>query len=219
MLSSYQIGLARKGISMPEIDFMALITSSMIDYGPVFLGLIMLLSPFGVPVPATPIILAAGAMVKTGTVEWSSFSIVLLVSVVLSDCISYLMGRYAGQKLTNHKRISKSGAWQKAQRQIRDNAPLAIFTSHSLITSLGLATNMLAGTSSYPFKRFLLWDFVGRVFWILIYGGIGYFLGGQSEMLEHVTGRMLPLVLIAAICVFIFYQYIRKNRTVRLDHA
>jgi membrane protein DedA with SNARE-associated domain len=106
---------------MPEIDFMALITSSMIDYGPVLLGLIMLLTPFGVPVPATPIILATGAMVKTGAVEWSSFSTVLLVSVVLSDCISYLMGRYAGQKLTNHERISKRRICWPAQAAIRSN--------------------------------------------------------------------------------------------------
>jgi membrane protein DedA with SNARE-associated domain len=55
------------------------------------------------------------------------------------------------------------------------------------------------------------------VFWILIYGGIGYFLGGQTEILELITGRMLPLVLVVAICVFIFYQYIRKHRTVRLS--
>ena len=129
------------------------------------------------------------------------------------------MGRYAGQKITKHKRISNSDMFLTVKLAREIHAPVTIFSSHSLITSLGLATNLLAGTIRYPFKRFLLWDSAGRVVWILAYGGIGYFLGGQAELIEIVAGRLMPLVIAGAICVFIFYQLIRKNRNLRLEHV
>ena len=73
VLRSNQSGDTHKGTSMAEIDFLTTITRLLVDNGPILLGLIMLLSPFGIPVPATPIILAVGTLVKTGSVEWSSY--------------------------------------------------------------------------------------------------------------------------------------------------
>ena len=192
---------------MPEIDLLSYLTQSLTLYGPVAIGLAMLIAPFGVPIPATPILVAAGAMVRTGALEWSSFVIVMLASVVLSDCLSYTMGRYAGKRFVNHDRLSKSDMWRKAQAKFHQNAALAIITSHSLITSLGLPVNLLAATSKYPFDRFLLWDTVGRVLWILLYGGIGFFLGSQPEFLEFVSGRLMPWILIPAVGILVINNY------------
>jgi membrane-associated protein len=200
----------RIGATMPEIDLLSYFTHSLTLYGPLAIGLAMLIAPFGVPIPSTPILIAAGAMVRTGALEWPSFALVMLISVVLSDCMSFAMGRYAGQRFVNNKRLSNSKIWGTARSKIRQNAAFAVVISHSLITSLGLPVNLLSGTSSYAFGRFLLWDVVGRVLWILAYGGIGLFLGSQANLLELFSGRLLPCILILAVGFLVIY----KSRTI-----
>ncbi len=197
---------------MPEIDLLSYFMDTMTLRGPLVFGLVMIISAFGVPVPVTPLLLAGGAMVRQGTLEWSSFAIVMLAGVVLSDSVTYALGRFAGQWIAGRERFSKSETWRKAQEKIRSDAALAIFTSHSLITSLGLPTTIIAGMGRYPINRFLLWDSAGRVIWILIYGGLGFFLGSQTDALEHIAGStMIWFSILSAAGIAAYYLLRRRH--------
>ncbi len=48
-----------------------------------------------------------------------------------------------------------------------------------LFTGLDVPTNLAAGGSHFPFGRYLAGDVLGRLSWLLLYGGLGYCFGSQ----------------------------------------
>jgi len=59
---------------------------------------------------------------------------------------------------------------------------------------------LIAGTSGFGYRRFLLYDLIGEAIWIFGYGGLGYLFGSQwevvSDLLSNVSGLALGLVIL-----------------------
>ena len=59
---------------------------------------------------------------------------------------------------------------------------------------------IIAGTGSFPFKRFLMYDVLGEAIWIFGYGGLGYLFGTQwevvSDFISNFGGFALGLVIL-----------------------
>ena len=63
--------------------------------------------------------------------------------------------------------------------EVKRRGGIAIYLTRWLFTPLALPTNLIAGSSGYPFWKFLLFDIAGEITWILLYGGLGYAFGSQ----------------------------------------
>ena len=163
-----------------DLTMTSLFLEWMVTYGPLALGLALLLGPLGVPIPTGLLVLAAGAFARQGLIAWPVGLAIGLAATILGDAASYTLGRLAGgwgQRLRGRKQV----LWQKAQERFQRHGGLAIYATRVLLTSLDVPSNLIAGGSRYSFRRFMAWDIVGRVTWIVLYGGLGYALGSQWE--------------------------------------
>ena len=79
---------------------------------------------------------------------------------------------------------------------------LPFFFTRFLITALAIPTNLIAGGSGYPFRRFMLYDVLGEVTWIILYGGLGYLFGSQWEVVNEFVSNFGGLLL--GVVVFVF---------------
>ncbi len=93
------------------------------------------------------------------------------------------MGNYG--KNWVQKKFGDSSAWLNAQESFQRRAWLAIFLTRFLITALAVPTNLIAGGSGYKFRRFMLYDVLGEILWIPLYGGLGYAFGTQWEVVNE----------------------------------
>jgi membrane protein DedA with SNARE-associated domain len=170
---------------MIDLGLTDLFLTGMATYGPLLLGLALLLSPLGLPVPTGLLVLAAGAFVRQGLMEWPVAAAVGLAGTVLGDVGSYGLGRFAGDWIQRRLRGNRAALWLRAQSQFLKHGALALLSTRVLFTSLDVPTNLVAGSSHYPFPQFLAWDLLGRLGWLLLYGGLGYAFGSQWQMVSQ----------------------------------
>jgi membrane protein DedA with SNARE-associated domain len=95
---------------------------------------------------------------------------------------------------------------------------MAVVWTRFLITGIAVPVNLIAGTSGFPFRRFLLYDIAGESVWIFGYGGLGYLFGSQweavSDILGNISGLTLGLVLLA-IGIWLGVRWLKAMETNR----
>lgn len=181
-------------------------------YGiPVF-ALALLIGAAGIPIPTTLLVLASGAFSRQGILNAPLTGLVGLAGVVMGDSLSYAMGHFARGWVLS--RFGSSAVWQRATKLFLMRGSWAIYLSRFLLTSIAIPTNLIAGSSSYSFKRFLVFDLVGEVTWLVLYGSLGYLFSTQweaiSDLISNFGGLILgALVLVVGIILALRYQ--RRN--------
>jgi membrane protein DedA with SNARE-associated domain/UDP-2,3-diacylglucosamine pyrophosphatase LpxH len=175
---------------MADLNLTDFLLNAMTAYGPAALGSALLLGGAGVPVPATLLVLAAGAFARQGVIDWSLALGVGLLGVVLGDTLSYALGRFG--KAWAQRRLSLSGSttWRRAQNRFERGGALAIYSTRFLVTPLALPTNLIAGGSGYDYRRFLSYDVAGEMTWLLLYGGLGYAFASQWQTINQIINDL-----------------------------
>lgn len=164
-----------------------------INYGAPFIALVIFLGALGFPVGASVLVIAAGAFSEQGILTWHTTALLGLVGAVLGDMFSFGLGYYAKDGV--NARFGKSSAWRSARDTFDKRAGLAIYLTRFLVTSLAIPTNLIAGGSGIRFRRFMTWDILGELTWILLYGGLGFWFGSQWEILSNFISNIGGLVL------------------------
>ncbi len=193
--------------SISDLAFAALIT-----YGPIALGLTLLLGAAGAPLPGTLVLVAAGAFARQNFMDWRFAAGAGLVGVVLGDSIAYGIGRLGG--VWAEKRLARMSAWQSATDQFARRGGWAIFLTRFLITPLGVAVSVISGIAAYPFGRFLLLDISGELLWISLYGGVGYALGSQWQVASQFVSDFSGLIVgvaVLAVGVVLAFRLLRRR--------
>jgi membrane protein DedA with SNARE-associated domain len=172
--------------------------TQIINYGAPILGAVVFLGALGIPFPATIIVIAVGAFCRQGFLSWPFTGLIALTCVVLGDCLSYAMGFYAREPVL--RRFRDSNKWLQAENMFQRWGGMSILLTRFLITGIAVPVNLLAGTSYFPFRRFLVYDLFGQAIWIFGYGGLGYLFGTEweavSAFLSNMSGFLLGLLIL-----------------------
>ncbi|NWG06539.1 MAG: DedA family protein [Chloroflexi bacterium] len=173
--------------------------TQIINYGAPTLGAIVFIGAMGAPFPGTLIVIAAGAFARQGLLSWYTTGLVALVCVVLGDSLSYAMGHFIREPVL--RRFQYAHKWKQAEATFNRWGGMSVFWTRFLITGIAVPVNLIAGTSGFGFRRFLVYDLVGEAIWVFGYGGLGYLFGTQwemvSELLGNISGLALGLVILA----------------------
>lgn len=195
---------------MPN-DLVSVLLTWTADYGAPLIGAVLLLCGLGVPVPATVLVIAAGAFVRQGVLNGFTTPLVGWICVVIGDTIVYAVGRLAQPWI--ERRFGRTKTWARAQQTFERRGGIAIYLTRWLLTPLAIPTNLIAGTSGFPFAKFLLFDATGELTWIMLYGGLGYVVGSQwaliSDLITNFSGLIAGIVL-AALGIYLAFRYRRQ---------
>ncbi len=170
-----------------------LLLTLVINYGPPVFGGLLLLGALGVPVGASVLVIAAGAFSQQGILSWPATAALGLIGTVIGDAISFGIGFYAKEPV--NRRFGNSPAWRSARAGFETHGNLAIYLTRFLVTALAIPTNLIAGGSGIRFRRFMLYDSLGEFTWIALYGGLGYWFGGEWELVSNFISQFGGLIL------------------------
>ncbi len=174
--------------------------TQVINYGAPLFGLTLFLGALGLPLPGSLMVIAVGSFSQQGYFSTLPMALVGLTGAVLGDALSFSMGNYGRTWI--QKKFGGSPAWISAQESFQRQAWLAVFLTRFLITALAVPTNLIAGGSGFKFRRFMFYDSLGEVTWIILYGGLGYAFGSQWEMvsdfISNFGGLVLGIVVLSA---------------------
>lgn len=172
--------------------------TQIINHGAPVFALILFIAALGAPLPASLLVIAVGAFSQQGILTWYSVALLGLIGVVLGDVLSFGIGYFAKDWVD--ARFGQSRNWKSARDAFDSRAGMAIYVTRFLITALAVPTNLIAGGSGIKFRRFLTYDILGELTWILLYGGLGYWFGTQwevvSDFMSNFGGLLLGLVVL-----------------------
>jgi membrane protein DedA with SNARE-associated domain len=170
----------------------------LINYGAPAFAILLFLGALGVPVGASALVIAAGAFSQQGILSWPLMTVLGFAGAILGDALSFGIGYYAEDWVD--QRFGRSKGWKSAEETFEKRAGLAIYLTRFLITALAIPINLIAGGSGLRLRRFMVYDSLGELTWIVLYGGLGYLFGSQwelvSEFISNFGGLLLGLVIL-----------------------
>lgn len=199
---------------MSEFNLTEFFLTGILNYGALMFSATLYVSALGTPIPGTFVVLAGGAFVQQGVLDWRLAFLLGLVGVVLGDSTSYAMGRLA--KIWVQRRFGQSAAWKNAQTVFERRGGFAIYLTRCFVTPLAIPTNLIAGSGGYAYWRFLVYDALGEITWLVVFGGLGILFGSNWEAISQLISDLSGVLAGAALLglgVYFLWRRRRKRRT------
>ena len=195
---------------------MALPIHILLLYGYVLLFAWVLIEQLGIPMPATPVLLAAGALSAGGQI---SFSIALLAAVaatLTADSSWFIFGRRYGHhvlRLLCRLSMEPTTCVRRTQESFgRRRGTMLLFAK--FVPGLGLLAPPVAGENGMNFFAFLFFDGLGATFWVTTLLAIGRFCGDALKRdpgLLRLAGRFSGAILLLAVVAFFVARLLRRH--------
>lgn len=199
---------------------MALPTHILLTYGYLLLFAWVLVEQFGIPLPATPVLVAAGALSAEGQISFWVALLVGLVASLVADSAWFLMGRRYGHhvlrllcKLSMEPTICVRRTQDSFSRRREVTLMIAKF-----VPGLATLAPPVAGENGMSFGRFLFFDGIGAALWlgaIILVGRLFGDLLKRDPSLLNWVGRFSGALLLLGILGFFLGRVLRRRRVLR----
>lgn len=145
-------------------------------YGSTALFAVTFLSCLAVPVPASLMMLTAGAFAASGDLVLSSAVLAAYAGALAGDQAGYLIGRSCAGPLERWAaaRRSRDLLLRRARASIEAWGGVGVFLSRWLVSPLGPYVNFAGGAGLMHWGRFSAWGAAGEAVWVGLYVGLGY---------------------------------------------
>jgi membrane protein DedA with SNARE-associated domain len=189
----------------------------LIRHGYTLLFAWVLIEQMGLPIPAVPLLLAAGGLAGSGRMNLPAAMGAAMIAVIAADLFWYYLGRYRGGRVL--KLLCKISLEPDSCVRRTEN----VFTRHGarslviakFVPGLNTAAPSLAGIFRMPMARFLAFDFVGGFFWVAAFTGLGYLFSDQLESIAARASRWgggAIVALAAGLALYVFWRYLQRRR-------
>jgi membrane protein DedA with SNARE-associated domain/rhodanese-related sulfurtransferase len=182
--------------------------------------LTVLAEQIGLPIPAVPVLLAAGAVAGHGETALASVTLMSVLACLAGDMLWYELGRRRGrQALSLLCRISLEP--DACVRRTED-----LFLTHGIralifakfVPGLSTLAPALAGLFQITVKRFLLFNGLGAFLWSLSFLLLGYVFTDQIEYVGEQAmrfGKMAVTALAGGLALYLSYKYLHRQQLLR----
>ena len=170
----------------------------------------------GVPVPGETILLAGAALARFGHLSLPAVILIAITGAILGDNIGFFIGRRGGRVLLERRgRMFGLTPARIAQFDgfFARHGAMTVFIAR-FVTGLRVVGAILAGASTLPWGRFLIFNAAGAIAWATTFGAVGYLLGYSWETIERWIGHLglVFLVVLAAAGVVALVRAHRRPR-------
>ena len=209
-----QAASSSEGLSLEQTaDFL-------IRHGYVLLFGWVLLEQMGLPIPAVPLLIAAGALTRADKMNLTFAVALAFIAVILADLFWYSLGRYRGGrilKLLCRISLEPDSCVRRTENLFVRHGVYSLLVA-KFIPGLNTAAPSLAGIFRMPLRRFMIFDSLGGFFWVVTFTSLGVIF---SDQLEQIAVRALSwggwaiAVLAGSLAAYILWKFIQRRRFLR----
>jgi len=189
----------------------------LVRHGTTVLFAMVFIEQMGIPLPAAPWLLAAGALAAAGKLNWVMALGAATLSSLLADMIWFYFGRYYGHRVLNllcRISLEPDSCVRRTQDIFTRNGMRGVVAA-KFIPGLSTLAPPMAGSAGVKASRFLLFDGLGS----LLYAGAFMLLGALfSRQLEQVINALAGLggsalaVVGGLAALYLGYKYWQRRR-------
>jgi membrane-associated protein len=171
-----------------------------------------------VPIPSSLLMLAGGAFVAAGDLEFTAMFLATWLAAVAGDQTGYLIGRSGAPLLDrlSARHAKQAALIARARALVARRGGLGVFFSTWLVAPLGPYVNFIAGASGLGWLRFLLWDAAGEAIWVGGYITLGYVFADQLAQVADIAANASGFLAAAAVALglgLLLWARVRRART------
>lgn len=194
-------------------QLVALIT----EYGLLVVAACVAAEQIGLPVPAFPVLLVAGALAAVGKLPLAGLVLVSMAAALACDLLWYWAGRrYGAHLLRGLCRVSLSPdscVHQSELRFRRWGGNVLVFAK--FLPGLSLVAPPLAGAMGLRVRTFVMLDGLGGLLWTALGVGIGYAFGAQINRVIGIfaaAGKVTLAMVLALLAAYVAWKWLRRRR-------
>ena len=177
----------------------------------------VLLEQMGLPIPAAPLLIAAGALARAGKMNLTFAVTLAFIAVILADLFWYSLGRYRGGrilKLLCRISLEPDSCVRRTENLFVRHGVRSLLVA-KFIPGLNTAAPSLAGIFRMPVGRFMIFDSLGGLFWVVTVTSLGLILSDQLEQIALRWGGWLVAVLAGSLAAYVLSKFIQRRRFLR----
>lgn len=171
-----------------------------------------IVTPF---LPGDSLLFAIGAICAIGSLDLSLVIILLIIAAILGDTVNYSVGNFFKDKILKGEKIRfiRTEHIEKTNEFYKKYGGKTIIIAR-FIPIVRTFAPFVAGIGSMEYKKFISYNVLGGIAWILIFTIAGYFFGNLPYIRKNFT-----LVIVAIIILSILpavFEYIKAKREAKI---
>lgn len=172
--------------------------------------------------PGDSLLFIAGAVTASSSGQMAGLNIhilvgILLIAAILGDSLNYTIGRRAGNRLFSNPNstIFRQDHLLKTQAFYLKHGGTTIIIGRFLPIIRTFAP-FVAGIAEMSYARFILFNIVGAMAWILSLTYLGYWVGNIEWVKKYLNVLVIAIILISLLPIVITFirQRYSKNKPV-----
>src|SRR5262245_16795258 len=177
----------------------------------------VLAEQLGLPLPATPVLLAAGALAGAGKMNLGFAIALAVIASLLGDVSWYAFGRLRGSRVLNllcRISLEPDSCVRKTEEAFVRNGARSLLLA-KFVPGLNTMAPPLAGIIGMRLGRFLLFDTLGALLYLGSFILLGFIFSDQIELVAvriANLGFWALLIVVGALAAYIVWKYIQRRR-------
>ena len=173
-------------------------------YGYWAVGVALLVENAGIPVPGETILLLASFLAYSQhELSLAGIIVVATLAATVGDNLGYAFGYYGGRPLLVRYQAAfkiQDTTVARGESLFARYGALTIFFAR-FVFGLRILAGPLAGVLRMPWRKFLIFNFLGAALWVTVISSVGYLFGQHLGRLERDLQRFDVLAAAAALLV------------------
>lgn len=166
----------------------------------------LVVTPF---LPGDSLLFAAGALAALGGLNVWWVIVLLIVAAILGDTVNYWIGNYIGPKaFSGNIRFLRKDYLDRTQAFYEKHGGKTIILAR-FVPIVRTFAPFVAGVGTMNYSRFIVFNVIGAVIWVLLFTLAGYFFGNLPFVEKNFT--IVILVIIAISVAPIVFEYVRDR--------
>ena len=192
-----------------------LLRGAVVHYGYWAVAGLLLLESAGLPLPGETILLLASFLAYSEHELQLPWVIVVgTVATTLGGELGFALGRHGGRPLIERYRhvfSIRAESVERGERLFDRYGPATVFLAR-FIFGMRVLASLLAGALHMPWRKFVLYNFLGATVWVSAICGAGYLFGGHWGRLVHDLKRFDLAVVIGVVVAGLLLWWRNRGR-------
>lgn len=152
--------------------------------------------------PGDSLLFAAGALAAIGLLDMKLLAGVLILAAISGDGANYAVGKFFGKKIIEKKQIIKDEYLTKTSNFYAAYGAITIVIAR-FVPLIRTFAPFIAGAGKMQYRKFILYNVIGALLWVLSLSGMGYFFGNLPVVKQNFSFVVFGIVGISIIPVMI----------------
>ena len=193
------------------LDFLR---NAVVHYGYWAVGAALLLENAGIPVPGETILLLASFLAYSQhELQLPWIIVVATIAATIGDNLGFALGYYGGRPLlVRYQRIFRvqDSTLARGEEVFARYGAITIFFAR-FVFGMRIIAGPLAGVLRMPWRKFMVFNFLGAALWVTVIAGAGYLFGQRWGRLEQDIKRFDVVVAVLVLSVVAFLWWRRRR--------